>query len=284
MLTPMPELPEVETVCRGLAKALLHARITEVEQHRGDLRTPLPKNLPARLKGRQIEAINRRAKYILITLDKGETLLMHLGMSGRMVISHGDKRPPFKHDHLVFHFTNGATLRFNDPRRFGMCDLVPTKDVPKHKLLRHLGIEPLGKDLTPSTLAAKFKGKKTSVKDALMDQRLIAGIGNIYACEALFYAGINPKRKAGACRREQIAKLAPAIRKVLEAAINSGGSTLRNYAQSNGDLGGFQHHFAVYDREGKRCPGCSCDTAKTGGIQRIAQGGRSTFYCPIKQR
>jgi formamidopyrimidine-DNA glycosylase len=279
----MPELPEVETVCRGLAKALLHARINDVEQHRLDLRTKLPKNLPARLKGRRFEAIHRRAKYILITLDKNETLLMHLGMSGRLVISHDDKRPPAKHDHLVFHFDNGATLRFNDPRRFGMCDLVPTEKLPAHKLLRHLGIEPFGKELTPAALAVKLKGKKTSIKDALMDQRLIAGIGNIYACEALFTARINPKRKAGACTKVQIAKLVPAIRKVLKAAIDSGGSTLRNYAQIDGELGGFQHHFAVYDRAGKRCPGCVCDVNKTGGIQRIAQGGRSTFYCPVKQ-
>jgi formamidopyrimidine-DNA glycosylase len=255
-----------------------------MEQHRGDLRAPLPKNLPARLKGRRIEAVNRRAKYILISLDKGEVLLLHLGMSGRLVITQDDRRPPSKHDHLVFHFDNGATLRFNDPRRFGLCDLVPAADLSKHKLLHHLGIEPFGKEMTPKTLGAKFKGKKTSIKDALMDQRIIAGIGNIYACEALFYARINPERKAGACTKEQIANLVLAIRKVLKAAIDSGGSTLRNYAQISGDIGEFQHHFAVYDREGKRCPGCTCDVKKTGGIKRIAQGGRSTFYCPTKQR
>jgi formamidopyrimidine-DNA glycosylase len=280
----MPELPEVETVCRGLAKKLLHARIAKVEQHRGDLRTALPKNLPGWLKGRRIETIKRRAKYILITLDGNETLLLHLGMSGRLIVSRDDKKPPHKHDHLVFHFKNGATLRFNDPRRFGMCDLLPTETVPAHKLLRHLGIEPLGKALTPVFLKGKFKGKKTSIKDALMDQRIVAGLGNIYACEALFYARIDPKRKAGNCSGEQLARLVPAIRKVLKAAIDSGGSTLRNYAQSNGDLGGFQHHFAVYDRAGKRCPGCTCDIEKTDGIRRIAQGGRSTFYCPVKQR
>jgi formamidopyrimidine-DNA glycosylase len=279
----MPELPEVETVCRGLSKALTGARITEFEQHRGDLRTKLPKNLPARLKGRRIEAIQRRAKYILITLDRDETLLIHLGMSGRMVLSHDDKKLPAKHDHLVFHFDNGVTLRFNDPRRFGMCDLVADKDLPRHKLLRALGLEPLSPALTAKTLAAKFKGKKTSVKDALLDQRLIAGIGNIYACEALFYAGISPKRKAGACRKEQITRLVPAIRKVLKAAIAAGGSSLRDYVQADGELGYFQHHFAVYGRAGKPCPGCRCDAKKTGGIKRFAQGGRSSFYCPVKQ-
>lgn len=279
----MPELPEVETVCRGLAKALTGARMTEVEQHRGDLRTPMPKNLPARLAGRTIESIARRAKYILMTLDKNEVLLLHLGMSGRMVITHNDHAPPGKHDHLVFRFDNGVTLRFNDPRRFGMCDLVASKDIGQHKLLRRLGIEPLGPGLTPATLAAKLKGKKTSVKAALLDQRLIAGIGNIYACEVLFHAGIGPKRKAGACTKAQIARLVPAIRKVLKAAIAAGGSSLRDYKQADGELGYFQHHFAVYDRTGKPCPGCRCDIRRTGGIKRIAQGGRSTFYCPVKQ-
>ena len=218
-----------------------------------------------------------------MTLDKGETLLLHLGMSGRMVISREDRKPPGKHDHLVFHFDNGVTVRFNDPRRFGMCDLVPTPDLAHYKLLRHIGIEPLGRDMSPQTLAAKFKGKKTSIKDALLDQRLIAGIGNIYACEALFHAGINPKRKAGACTKAQIAKLVPAIKKVLQAAIKAGGSTLRDYVRADGELGYFQHHFAVYGREGKACPGCDCDRQRTGGIRRIAQGGRSTFYCPAKQ-
>ena len=294
----MPELPEVETVCRGLAKSLTGARITGVDQHRADLRTALPPNLPARLRGRKIQDIRRRAKYILITLDQNEILLMHLGMSGRMVITKNDRQPPLKHDHLVFRFDNDVTVRFNDARRFGMCDLVSEKDLPQHKLLRHLGLEPLGPELTAETLAAKLRGKKTSIKDALMDQRLIAGIGNIYACEALFYACISPKRKAGACSKAQIGKLVPAIRKVLKDALASGGSTLRNYVQSNGDLGGFQHHFAVYDHEGQKCPGCTCKVKKTGlpspkrssgfaqagGIRRIPQGGRSSFYCPFKQK
>ena len=279
----MPELPEVETVCRGLAKALTGARIAAVEQHRGDLRAAFPKNLPARLKGRKIEAVARRAKYILAGLDKDETLLLHLGMSGRMLLSRNDKNPPGKHDHLVIHFANGITLRFNDPRRFGLCDLAATKSLPRHKLLRALGAEPLSKQLTPAFLAEKFRGKDTSVKAALLDQRIIAGIGNIYASEALFYAGISPKRKAGKCTREQLEKLVSAIRKVLKAAIAAGGSSLRDYRQANGELGYFQHRFAVYGRAGQACPGCACDIAKTGGIRQIAQGGRSSFFCPRKQ-
>lgn len=278
----MPELPEVETVCRGLLKALKGARIVKAEAHRPDLRMPLPENLAPRLKGRRVLDIRRRAKYILIDLDKGETLLLHLGMSGRMVITH-KVAPPGKHDHLVFQFDNGAVVHFNDPRRFGMCDLIATDELSQHKLLRGLGIEPLEKNLTPEFLSAKFKGKKTSIKAALLDQRLVVGVGNIYACEALFYANISPKRRAGACTKEQIAKLVPAIRKVLNAAIKAGGSSLRDYVQSDGELGYFQHHFAVYDREGKACPGCTCNVAKTGGVQRIPQGGRSSFYCKIKQ-
>jgi formamidopyrimidine-DNA glycosylase len=279
----MPELPEVETVGRGLATALLGARIESIEQHRLDLRAPFPKNLAALLKDRKITAIQRRAKYLLIALDGGKTLLLHLGMSGRLLLSHDDKTPPAKHDHLVFHFKNGVTLRFNDPRRFGLCDLIPAQDLREHKLLRSLGIEPLGSELTPSFLGRIFAGKKTSIKDALMDQRLIAGLGNIYVCEALFYAGINPKKKAGRVKKPQLARLAKAIKKVLRAAIKAGGSSLRDYKQANGELGYFQHHFAVYDRKAKPCPQCTCDSAKTGGIKRIAQGGRSTFYCPTKQ-
>jgi len=278
----MPELPEVETVCRGLAKALEGARITEARAHRADLRMPLPKDLAARLKGRRVLKIRRRAKYILIDLDKGETLILHLGMSGRMVVSR-KTAPPGKHDHLVFRFSNGAVVHFNDPRRFGMCDLVPTKELQNYKLLRHLGIEPLGDELTPEFLAAKFKGKKTSIKAALLDQEIVVGVGNIYACEALFYAGISPKRMAGKCKKEELERLVPAIRKVLTAAIKAGGSSLRDYVQSDGELGYFQHHFAVYGRTGKPCPGCVCDIKKTKGIRRIPQGGRSSFYCPVKQ-
>jgi len=278
----MPELPEVETVCRGLAKALTGARIMKAESHRPDLRFPLPKNLAAKLKGRRVEAIHRRAKYILIDLDKAETLLMHLGMSGRMVVLHKAVKAG-KHDHLVFHFDNSCSVYFNDPRRFGMCDLVKTSALPQHKLLKNLGIEPLEDDLTVDYLALKFKGKKTPVKLALLDQALVVGVGNIYASEALFFAGISPKKLAGKCTKDELTKLVPSIRKVLNAAIKAGGSSLRDYVRADGELGYFQHQFAVYDQAGKACPGCTCDLSKTGGVQRITQSGRSSFYCKTKQ-
>lgn len=279
----MPELPEVETVCRGLAKALIGARITAAAAHRKDLRLPMPKNLAANITGRTIVNVKRRAKYILIALDNNQTLLLHLGMSGRLVLSQDDL-PLRKHDHISLSFNNGMHARFNDPRRFGICDLVPTDEIQKHKLLRHLGIEPLGGDLTASRLVALLGGRKTSIKIALLDQRLVVGIGNIYASEALFHASINPKRFAGSIKYGEIKKLVPAIRKVLNAAIKAGGSSLRDYVRADGELGYFQHHFAVYDRTGLKCPGCICDISKTKGIHRITQGARSTFYCATKQK
>jgi len=278
----MPELPEVETVCRGLAKALTNARITKLDARRLDLRAPLPENLSARLKGRRVLKIYRRAKYILIDLDKKETLILHLGMSGRMVIAHARIKAK-KHDHLIFYFDHDVSVTFNDPRRFGLCDLAATDALHNHKLFSHLGLEPLGKEFTPLWLTEKLRSKKTPIKAALLDQRVVVGIGNIYACEAMFYARINPKRSAGALKREQINRLVPAIRKVLRAAITAGGSSLRDYVQADGELGYFQNHFAVYDRVGKPCKGCTCDVKKTGGVKRITQGGRSTFYCPVKQ-
>ncbi len=278
----MPELPEVETVCRGLAKALTGARVTAVDAHRPDLRQPLPRDLGKRLKGQRVLDVHRRAKYILMSLDGGDTLLLHLGMSGRMVITHAAAERQ-KHDHLVFAFDNGMYVSFNDPRRFGLCDITKTADLNSHKFLGHLGIEPLEKDLTPKSLAKAFLGKKTSIKVALLDQRIVVGIGNIYACEALFYAGISPLRLANSCKPAEIAKLVPAIRKVLDASIKAGGSSLRDYVQADGGLGFFQNDFAVYDREGQPCPGCTCNPSKTGGVLRVAQGGRSSFYCPRKQ-
>jgi len=275
----VPELPEVETVCRGLAKPLTGARIVAAAAHRADLRAPLPKNLGTKLKGCKILNIARRAKYILITLDNQTTLLLHLGMSGRMVMSHDDT-PLQKHDHISLIFNNGIHVRFNDPRRFGYCDLVPTKKIDQHKLLKNLGIEPLSSDFTPAKLGALLKGRKTSIKAALLDQRLVVGIGNIYACEALFRAGISPKRLAGSLKLEEIKKLTSAARNVLKAAIKAGGSSLRDYVQADGELGYFQHHFAVYGREGEQCPG-----GKRGDIvKRITQAGRSTFYCPSCQK
>ena len=275
----MPELPEVETTCAGLRHALLGAHIQEVEQHRADLRMPMPRNLKSRLTGRTITGIDRRAKYIIMRLDDGMALLLHLGMSGRLVVGRPDD-PARKHDHVVLHCDRDRTLRFNDPRRFGMLDSCPAEELSQHPLLCHLGVEPLGKDLTSAYLAKQFSGKKTTIKAALLDQRIIAGLGNIYVCEALFHARIAPTRLAGSLSPKEIATLVPSIRKVLQAALAAGGSSLRDYVQSDGVLGSFQNHFAVYDREGKRCPGCRCGKP---AIMRITQSGRSSFFCPIRQ-
>jgi formamidopyrimidine-DNA glycosylase len=278
----MPELPEVETSCRGLECALRGQKITRVEQRRADLRFPLPKNMPQKLVGRRITAVTRRAKYIVMALDDGNALLLHLGMSGRLVV--GKAGAHDKHDHVVWHFADGQVLRFNDPRRFGMLDHLPLADLSKHKLLRHLGIEPLAGDLTGAKLLALFKGKKTSLKAALLDQRLVVGVGNIYACEAMFYARLSPKRRAGSLKPDEAKRLAAAVKRVLQAAIKAGGSSLRDYVQSDGALGFFQNNFAVYDRESQRCKGCDCAIKKTGGVQRFTQQGRSTFWCKVKQR
>lgn len=275
----MPELPEVETTCHGLNANLCGAKILRVEQHRPDLRIPMPRDLAEKLTGRSIRAVRRRAKYILIDLDDGQSLLLHLGMSGRLVI--GDPASPTgKHDHIVLHCDGKRTLRFNDPRRFGMLDLCATEELSAHQLLKHLGVEPLEKTLTAAYLAKKFMDKKTPLKAALLDQTIIAGLGNIYVCEALYHARLSPERMAGSLTASEIAALIPAIRQVLKAAITAGGSSLRDYVQASGALGFFQNHFAVYDREGTSCPDCSCGQP---AICRITQSGRSTFFCPVRQ-
>ena len=274
----MPELPEVETVCRGLALKLLGRRLAGVEQRRPNLRFPFPPDFVARLTGRRIEAIRRRAKYIIIELDDGMILLVHLGMSGSMVVN--EKRPALldRHDHVVFDIDNGTCVRFNDARRFGLMDLVSAAELGNHKLIRGLGLEPLSPAFDGPSLAAMLKGRKTSVKLAIMDQRLVVGVGNIYASEALFRAGISPKRLAGTIQGERAVKLAAAIKTVLKEAIKAGGSSLRDYVQANGELGYFQHRWKVYDRDGEPCRTCG------GSIKKITQGARSTFYCPKDQR
>jgi formamidopyrimidine-DNA glycosylase len=274
----MPELPEVETVGRGLRRLMSGKTLLKVTLRRKDLRTPFPKDMEKTLQGRRVQSIERRAKYLLIHLSGGKTLLVHLGMSGRMALANGATLD--KHDHVVIELNNKKKIVFNDHRRFGLMDVLNTKEQEQHKLLRHIGVEPLSKDLTPEYLAAKFKGKKVSIKVALMDQRLIAGIGNIYACEALFYAGISPRKAAGKLKAAELEKLVSTIRKVLEKSIACGGSSLRDYVQANGGLGHFQNEFAVYGREGKRCTNRGCK----GVIQSITQGGRSTFYCPETQK
>lgn len=276
----MPELPEVETTCRGLSKALLGARIIRAEQNRADLRLPMPRNLPEKMKGRSISGIRRRAKYIIIELDNSQTLLLHLGMSGRLVVGGADD-PPDKHDHVVLHCDGNRTLRFNDPRRFGMLDLCAEADLDNHPLLKNLGVEPLGKGLTAAYLSEKFSGRKTPIKAALLDQRIIAGLGNIYVSEALYHAKIKPTRLSGTLQPNELSALVPAIRQVLQAALKAGGSSLRDYVHSDGALGYFQNQFAVYDREGQRCPRCQ---QRSTLIERITQSGRSSFFCPKCQR
>jgi formamidopyrimidine-DNA glycosylase len=276
----MPELPEVETTCRGLAMKLQGATIQHAEQNRADLRSLMPKNLPTKLKNRQIIAVRRRAKYIIIDLDDQHSLLIHLGMSGRMVVG-TPEQPAEKHDHVVLHCDGERTVRFNDPRRFGMLDLCRTEKLEHHKLLIHLGVEPLENKLTTAYLTEKFRDKKTPIKSALLDQTIIAGLGNIYVCEALYHARIAPERLAASLTQPEITTLIPTIQKVLKAALKAGGSSLRDYVQSDGELGYFQTKFAVYDHEGQRCPDCSCGKP---AITRIVQSGRSTFFCPVLQK
>lgn len=283
----MPELPEVETVCRGLALRLAGRRIAAAEQRRADLRFPLPDRFAARLVGRRVLSVGRRAKYILIRLDDGVVLLCHLGMSGRMLFSDGPPAQLEPHDHVILAMDDGTVLRFNDARRFGMMDLVREEDLERHKLLRALGPEPLGNDFNGPVLAAALKSKATPIKAAILDQRVVAGVGNIYASESLYLAGISPRRSARTVQGERAERLASAIRQVLTDAIAAGGSSLRDYVQTSGELGYFQHRWAVYEREGQRCPACSGSASGAEactGIRRIVQAGRSTFYCPRRQR
>ena len=279
----MPELPEVETVCRGLAPRLTGRRLVRVVVRRAGLRLPFPKGMAGLLTGRVVTEIRRRAKYILIHLDDGGVVIAHLGMSGRMVISEAPASVPGKHDHVVLETDDGAVVTFNDARRFGLMVMTDAGALASHPLLTGLGPEPLEPDFTPAVLSMALLGRRTSIKAALLDQSVVAGLGNIYVSEALFRAGISPLREACTVAGAGAAALVPAIRAVLTAAIAAGGSTLRDYVQSSGELGYFQHEFAVYGRTGEACPGCTCDIARTGGIVRLTQANRSTFWCPRRQ-
>ena len=293
----MPELPEVETVRRGLEPAMEGARFLNVEARRKDLRRPFPKDFAARLRGATVTGLGRRAKYLLADLSSGEVLLMHLGMSGsfRVEKEHGETKPgefhhprsaERAHDHVVFEMSSGARVTFNDPRRFGLMLLVPRTELADHPLMREVGPEPLGNEFDAALLARACRGKKTSLKAALLDQTVVAGLGNIYVCEALHRARLSPRRKASTVAtrtgapNERAVALVDAIKRVLDDAIKAGGSSLRDHRQTTGELGYFQHHFRVYDREGKPCvtPGC------TGTVKRIVQAGRSTFFCPVCQK
>lgn len=277
----MPELPEVETVRRGLEPVLEGSRLVRVLARRPDLRFPLPKDFQARLEGRRVAGIGRRAKYLLVALDGPDVLMIHLGMSGRIRIHQGPPPPPEPHDHVDFTTDTGATVRFHDPRRFGFMDLIAAERLFAHPLLAGLGPEPLDNAFDGPRLAARLKGKKTSIKAALMDQRVVAGLGNIYVSESLFRAGISPKRTAATVQGGRAAKLAQAIRDVLNDAIAAGGSSLRDHRQPSGELGYFQHRFAVYGRAGEACPGCTCGEK---AIRLTVQGGRATYFCPMRQR
>ncbi len=282
----MPELPEVETVRRGLTPAMEGQVIVQADVNRPDLRWPFPDNMSERLTGKTVLRLRRRSKYVLADLNSGETLLIHLGMSGRMLIS-GDplgqfvhEHPaPEKHDHVVFHMSNGSRVTFNDPRRFGAMDLLDTATAEKHKLLAALGPEPLGNDFNDSVLITAFKNKKSPVKSALLDQGIVCGLGNIYVCEALFRAGISPTRLAKDLIKPRVRSLVPIIRDVLSEAIEAGGSSLKDFRQADGELGYFQHSFDVYGREGEPCRTEGC----TNAIERIVQSGRSSFHCPTCQ-
>jgi formamidopyrimidine-DNA glycosylase len=277
----MPELPEVETIVRGLRQRLAGRRFRDVALHRGDLRGKLPAGLAAKLDGKSIEDVTRRAKYILIHVEGDGVLLLHLGMSGRLVFHDkgaGWRREP--HDHVVFALDDGTILAFNDARRFGTLDYVPAARLNEHRLLRHLGLEPLDHAFDGPNLARLLAGKRTSIKAALLDQRFVAGLGNIYVSESLYWAGLSPRRLAGSVTGGRATALAAAIRETLRRAIAAGGSSLRDYVQASGELGYFQHHWAVYGKEGEPCPRCDCRP----GIKRIVQNARSTFYCAKYQR
>ena len=288
----MPELPEVETVRRGLIPVMEGRRIVRAIQNRPDLRWPLPENFAERLTGTRIERIGRRGKYLLLDLDNVETLIIHLGMSGRFLLHTGNTvregasfhqsvgSQSGKHDHVILEIEGGSRAVFNDARRFGAMDLWPTSTIERHKFLSGMGPEPLSNHFNGEYLAEAFANRKTSLKAALLDQRCVAGLGNIYVCEALFGAGLSPTRMAGSLNSRDYARLVDVIRDVLRTAIDAGGSSLRDFHGASGELGYFQHAFKVYDQEGKKCSQSSC----SGAIERIVQSGRSTYYCASCQQ
>jgi formamidopyrimidine-DNA glycosylase len=301
----MPELPEVETVRRGLQPVMEGAKIVKAEVRRKDLRFPFQKDFVTRLEGQTVSGLGRRAKYLLADLASGDVLLMHLGMSGSFrVVEDGEQKAPGKfhhprsgdraHDHVLFHMSSGAAIVFNDPRRFGYMKIIARKGLDDEPLLRGLGPEPLGNEFDAKMLAQSCANKKTSLKAALLDQRVVAGLGNIYVCEALYRSHLSPRRLAAtlatkAGQRKGVAggeptdharRLVSAIHTVLNQAIKAGGSSLRDHRQTSGELGYFQHSFQVYDREGEKCQTAGCD----GVVRRFTQNGRSTFWCPKCQK
>jgi len=278
----MPELPEVETIRRGLSLAVEGKRIADVEVRRRDLRLPLPDDFESSLAGRRVLSLGRRGKYLVLALDDARALIIHLGMSGRMLIEPASRRSNVAalHEHVVFTLEDGTRIRFTDPRRFGLMALAEMAAIDSHPFFLDMGPEPLSESFSGDTLYSAIKGKRTPIKAALLDQHVVAGLGNIYVCEALYRAGISPRRLAMNVGRARVERLVAAIRAVLLEAIEAGGSTLKDYARADGELGYFQHRFAVYDRAGEPCPECDCDI----GVAHIVQSNRSTFYCAKRQR
>ena len=279
----MPELPEVETVMRGLRAQLEGKRISRALVHRADMRFPFPPGLAAAMTGAVVAGFRRRAKYILMRLDRGHSVLIHLGMSGRMLIERVGRNAVPAHEHVTIETEDGVLVGFVDPRRFGSVDLVATPEEDGHRLLAGLGPEPLDEAFNAAVLGAALEGRRTPVKAALLDQRNVAGLGNIYVCEALFRAGIAPTRLAGSITRPQVKRLVAEIKATLGEAVAAGGPSLRDYVQPDGELGYFQHAWKVYGREGEPCPACPGPPG-CAGVERIVQSGRSTFHCPRRQR
>jgi formamidopyrimidine-DNA glycosylase len=279
----MPELPEVETVLRGLQPALEGQKLKSVIVRRANLRIPFPKDFAQRLTGKKINRLSRRAKYLLVHMAGGDIVIIHLGMSGHMTVlareKNGNIPEPGKHDHVDFCTTAGVTVRFNDPRRFGLMTLSTENKIDDHKLIKNIGPDPLGNRFNQEVLASALAGRATPIKAALLDQKTVAGLGNIYVSESLFRSGISPKRLAKTIQGARVEKLTRAIRDVLAEAIEAGGSSLKDHVQPNGELGYFQHHFKVYGKEGEPCPSCA-----SSKIKKITQSGRSTFYCSKCQR
>jgi len=287
----MPELPEVETVVQGLLPEISGRLIENVIINRPNLRWPFPLDMKERLEGNVVLNVRRRSKYVLVDLSRGETMILHLGMSGRVLIhklgyEKSEKNMYFnkpsveKHDHVIFDFEDKTRVVYNDPRRFGAIDLCRSVELNKHKMMSNLGIEPLSNQFNADFLVDNFKYRKTSVKSALLNQKYVCGLGNIYVCEALWHSGISPLKLAGSVKRKQLELLTLAIRKVLKEAIESGGSSLNDFKNTAGELGYFQHNFKVYDREGNNCKTKGCDSK----IEKIVQSGRSTFFCNKCQR
>jgi len=274
----MPELPEVETIRRGLSDAILDKVIESVSVNRYDLRKPIPATFAKRLTGQRVHTIGRRGKYLLLYLSDDSVVIIHLGMSGRMVIGQSGK--PARHDHVVFKFSGGPEVKFNDPRRFGSMDITTSRGLATHPAIRYLGIEPLTAEFTEELLAQRFYGRRAPIKNLLLDQTIVAGLGNIYVCESLFLAGISPRRAGSNIKGVRLKRLVESIHHVLTSAIQAGGSSLRDYVQISGELGYFQHRFNVYNREGQACV--------TGYprhvISRLVQANRSTFFCSLCQR